>query len=77
MTNVDHDRAYLVSMAKAAQETLGADELHVIADRGYFDGEQIKQCVDVGLTVTLSRPQTSDAKAAGRFGKPDFIYLPD
>lgn len=77
VTNIGNDRAQLAPMAKAAQQTLGADELHVIADRGYFDGEQIKECVDAGLTVTLPRPQTSGAKAAGRFGKQDFVYLPD
>ena len=77
VTNVGNDRAQLAPMAKAAQRTLGADELHVIADRGYFDGEQIKECLDAGLTVTLPRPQTSGSKAAGRFGKPDFAYLPD
>jgi hypothetical protein len=26
--------------------------------------------------VTLPKPQTSGAKAKGRFGKPDFVYLP-
>jgi len=69
VTNVGNDRAQLAPMAKAAQETLGAEELHVIADRGYFDGEQVKECVEAGLTVTLPKPQTSGAKAGGRFGK--------
>ena len=64
-------------MARAAQETLGAKGLHVIADRGYFDGEQGKECVEAGLTVTLPKPQTSGAKAEGRFIKQDFVYLPD
>ena len=77
VTNVGSDRAQLAPMAKAAQETLGAEGLHVIADRGYFNGEQIKACVDAGLTVTLPKPQTSGAKAEGRFGKQDFVYLPD
>ena len=77
VTNVGNDRAQLAPMAKAAQETLGAEELHVIADRGYFDGEQVKECVEAGLTVTLPKPQTSGAKAGGRFGKQDFVYLPD
>jgi len=77
VTNIGNDRAQLAPMARAAQQTLGADKLHVIADRGYFDGEQIKDCVDAGLTVTLPRPQTSGAKAAGRLGKQDFVYLPD
>ena len=77
VTTVGNDRAQLAPMAKAARETLGVEELHVIADRGYFDGEQVKECVDAGLTVTLPRPLTSGAKAAGRFGKQDFVYLPD
>ena len=77
VTTEGNERAQLDPMAKAARETLGAEALHVIADRGYFDGEQIKECVDAGLTVTLPRPLTSGAKAAGRFGKQDFVYLPD
>jgi hypothetical protein len=31
--------------------------------------------VGPGITVTLPKPQTSGAKAAGRFGKQDFIYV--
>lgn len=77
VTNVGNDRAQLAPMAKAAQQTLGTQDLHVLADRGYFDGEQVKECVDAGLTVTLPRPQTSGSTAAGRFGKPDFVYLAD
>ena len=77
VTNVGNDRAQLAPMAKAAQATLGAGDLHVIADRGYFDGEQVKECVEAGLTVTLPKPQTSGSTAEGRFGKPDFVYLPD
>jgi transposase len=77
VTNVGNDRAQLAPIAKAAQQTLDAESLHVIADRGYFDGEQVKECVEAGLTVTLPKPQTSGAKAEGRFGKPDFVYLPD
>jgi transposase len=28
-----------------------------------------------GVAVTLPKPQTSGTKSAGRFGKPDFVYL--
>ena len=77
VTNVGNDRAQLAPMAKAARQTLDAGDLHVIADRGYFDGEQVKACVEAGLTVTLPRPWTSGSKAAGRFGKQDFVYLSD
>ena len=45
------------------------------ADRGYYEGEEIKACEESGITVTLPKPQTSGAKAAGRFGKQDFVYV--
>src|SRR5208282_802950 len=77
VTNVGNDHAQLAPMAKAAKETLEVETLDVLADRGYFDGEQIKECVEAGVTVTLPKPQTSNATADGRFGKPDFVYLPD
>jgi transposase len=77
VTNIGNDRAQLAPMARAAKETLGAERLNVIADRGYFDSDQIKDCVEAGVTVTLPKPQTSGAKADGRFGKQDFAYLPE
>ena len=36
--------------------------------------QEIKACADAGITVTLPKPQTSGAKAEGRFGKQDFVY---
>ena len=32
-------------------------------------------CEEAGITVTLPKPMTSGAKAAGRFGKRDFVYV--
>jgi transposase len=34
--------------------------------------EQILECDKAGITVTLPKPMTSNAKAEGRFGKQDF-----
>jgi hypothetical protein len=39
------------------------------------DREQILACEKTGITVTLPKPLTSGAKAAGRFGKQDFVYV--
>ena len=47
----------------------------MVADRGYYEGEEIKSCEEAGITVTLPKPQTSSAKAEGRFGKQDFVYV--
>lgn len=56
----------------AALET---DELDVVADRGYYNGEEILACEAAGITVTLPKPLTSNSRAKGRFVKQDFAYL--
>jgi transposase len=75
VTNVGHDRGQLSSMAKSARDATGIEELMVVADRGYFDGEEILACEEAGITTFLPKPLTSGSKAAGRFGKQDFVYI--
>jgi transposase len=74
VTNVGNDRHQLTNMAKQAREALDAETLEAIADRGYYEGGEIKACEDAGITVTLPKPLPSIAKAEGRFGKQDFVY---
>jgi transposase len=74
VTNVGNDRAQLSPMAKQTKEVLEVDELDVVADRGYFDSEEILACEAAGITATLPKPQTSGNKAKGRFVKADFRY---
>ena len=77
VTNVGSDRAQLARVAKETKATLQTDSLEVVADRGYFSGEEILACDQASITVTLPKPQTSGAKSEGRFGKQDFVYLPE
>ena len=76
MTNSGSDRAQLANVAKQAQAVLQTDNLDAVADRGYFSSPEILECHEAGITVTLPKPMTSGAKADGRFGKQDFVYLP-
>ncbi len=62
-------------MAKETKATLEATSLDVVADRGYFNSEEILACKEAGITVTLPKPMTSNSKAEGRFGKQDFRYV--
>ncbi len=75
VVNQGTDRAQLSPMSKKAKEDLGTDTLDVVADRGYFDSQEILACSRAGITVTLPKPQTSGAKAKGRYGKQDFRYV--
>jgi len=77
VTNDGSDRAQLANVASQAKEALGVDKLEAVADRGYFNSDEILKCEEAGITVTLPKPMTSNAKAEGRFGKQDFVYLGD
>jgi transposase len=75
VTNVGHDRSQLANMAAQATQAMACSDLNVVADRGYFSGEQILECDQAGVTPFVPKPMTSAAKADGRFGKADFIFV--
>ncbi len=74
VTNIGIDRDQLSSMAKSARAAMGVADLTVIADRGYFKGEEILACHEAGIHAIVPKTTTSGAKAAGRFDRADFIY---
>lgn len=74
VTNDGSDREQLTSMATQARDAMGTQELTAVADRGYFKSEEILASQETGITVFVAKPETSNAKADGRFGKADFIY---
>jgi len=75
VTNVGHDRTQLFAMAKQARSATGEEELTVLADRGYFKGEEIRDCDQAGMTPLVPKPLTSNSNADGRFDKRDFVYI--
>jgi transposase len=77
VTNVGHDRSQLTAMSELAREAIGGKNLTVLADRGYFDGEEILKCGEAGITTLVPKPITSNSRADGRFDKRDFIYNAD
>jgi transposase len=76
VTNIVSDKVQLSSMSAKAKAAMGTKTLDVLADRGYFSGEEILACEAMDVTPYVPKPYTSGAKAAGRFGKYDFIYVP-
>ena len=77
VTNVGNDRGQLATMAKQARAAMGHKDLEVIADRGYYKGEEILACQTAGMTPFVPKPLTSGSKAEGRFGKQEFVYVAD
>jgi transposase len=75
VTNIGNDRSHLTKMALAARAAMARTRLNVFADRGYFNAPEIKSCAEHGMRPFVPKPMTSNAKAAGRFSKADFIYI--
>ncbi len=76
VTNKGTDNGQLSDMGKQTKDVLEVDELEVVADRGYFSGEEILACVEADIIVTLPKPMTSNNRGKGRFTKQDFRYIP-
>jgi len=54
----------------------GMSHSTVVRGSGDFSGEEILACERAGIMAYVPKPLTSGAKAEGRFGKQDFVYLP-
>jgi len=76
VTNKGSDRAQLAKMAGQAREALQTDQLSVVVDKGYYNGEEILRCETSGITTYIPRTRTSGNQSKGLFGKQDFIYKP-
>jgi transposase len=68
------DQGQLSTMAKKAKETLGVERLEVVADRGYYNGEEVKACEQSSMTAYVPKPNNSSNLKRGLFTKEDFIY---
>jgi hypothetical protein len=69
------DREQLSRMAEQAREATGVKEVTVIADRGYFKGEEILRCEQSGIIPMVPKSLTSNNLSKGLFDKQDFIYI--
>jgi len=74
VTNTGSDRNKLFSMANQATAALDTEALTVIADPGYYKGEEIVDCYAAGITALVPKTNTSPSKAEGRYSKADFRY---
>jgi transposase len=75
--NTGSDRHQLATMAKQAHQAMGVEKLTAVADRGYYTSDEILACEQAGITPVLPRPQTSDKRLKGLFGRDRFRYEPD
>jgi hypothetical protein len=66
-------------MTKSARAAIGSEALEAVADRGYYNCDEIVACEQAGVTVYLPKPMTSGLLAKGRFNmsrRTTFIFAP-
>jgi len=87
VTNATTDRSQLAGMAEqakaalseetvaeATEEGAARDELTVVADAGYYKGEEIVACKNNGIKALVPKVDTSGKRGKGQYTRSDFIY---
>jgi transposase len=75
VSNVGSDRRQLSPIARDAKAVLGTRKLEVVADRGYYNGDQIRACELDNIAAYVPKPLTSNNKARGLFDRSAFRYI--
>ena len=75
VSTVGSDRRQLAQMAKHAKDALGAKKLTVVADKGYYNGKEIRECEQNDIVAYVAKPKTSPNKAKGQFDRAMFKYV--
>lgn len=64
VTNEATDHHQLSSMAIGAKEALGVEHIDAIVDKGFFDSQEIKRCVDNGVVPYVAVKKCSPGSGA-------------
>src|SRR4029077_12037860 len=75
--NVGNDRDQLSNMAGRGHSAPGGRAAPVPRRPGDLQGREGLASSPRGVTPYSPKPLTSGSKAAGRFGKQDFVYIPE
>lgn len=74
LTNEGNDLQQLHPMAVRGKEAVGADEVTVVADVGYSNGEHGMRCEQDKITAIVPRPETVNPKGSQYFSRDRFSY---
>jgi transposase len=77
VTNAGIDRRQLSPMARKAKQLLDDEPIQVIADQGYYRGEELLACEEAGITAYVAKSDTSGKRGKGEFNRRQFRYIPE
>ena len=74
LTNEGNDQQQLHPMAVQGKDAVGADEVTVVADTGYSNGEHGALCEQDSITAVVPRAATVNPTGAQYFSRDQFAY---
>ena len=74
LTNEGNDERQLYPMAIAAKQALEAEQITIVADTGYSNGEQGEQCAAAGIVAVVPRQVVVNPKGKALFTREAFAY---
>ena len=68
------DNGQLYPMAELTKQELSVDEITVLADKGYYNGKDLKSCEENGITTIVSKQKSANRTGDENFAKDKFTY---
>jgi transposase len=69
-----NDHGQLYPMAVAGKQAVGAEQVNVVADTGYSNGEHGERCAQEKITAMVLRPKTVNPEGEQYFTRDQFSY---
>jgi transposase len=69
------DKGNLCKMSEKAMEVLEVEGIINLADKGYYDGEDLAACEGKGVACLVPKPASGSKKSSG-YAYGDFVYDP-
>lgn len=57
VTSSPADQEQLSNIAKQAKKEMDVDKITVLANKGYWNGEELKKCAEANITTIVSSPK--------------------
>ncbi len=74
VTNQPNDLKQLGDMAKRAKELSDVEQLEVVADKGYYNAKELKECVKYGITPYVAKQTYSNGTGVRDYYADRFRY---
>lgn len=69
-----NDQNQLYTMVKDATDLLEVENSTVLSDTGYYNGTEIKSCIDDGMNVFIKKARANNSTKDNEFRKEKFTY---